>query len=475
MTTLPPPGLLGAQRPKNRSVPPAVTSAGREAVELAASAGLHLDPWQGFALDDALGERQDGKWSAFEVGIVVPRQNGKGGILEARELAGLFLFDEKLILHSSHEFKTSAEAFRRILGLIESTDHLRKRVKKIRTSHGEEGIELHNGARLRFVARSTGSGRGFSGDLVILDEAYNLSPDGMAALLPTLSARPNPQIWYTSSAPLVGSDVLRKVCQRGRAGDSGRLAYLEWCAGSDAASGDRAAWAEANPALGIRIDPEFVAAERAALGDEEFRRERLGIWGAEDEAEQVIDMQVWSQRADPRSRAGDPVAFVVDVTPDRSAAAVGAGSLRADGRWHGEVVDHRPGMGWVVERTAGLVSRWKPCAVGLDPYGPAQSLVGPLEAKGITVHLLNTGEVAQACGQFYDDVMNDRFRHLDQVELTAALAGAKKRPLGDGAWAWSRKSSAVDISPLVAVTLARFLHTLYASKPYDLMSSVQVG
>jgi hypothetical protein len=35
------------------------------------------------------------------------------------------------------------------------------------------------------------------------------------------------------------------------------------------------------------------------------------------------------------------------------------------------------------------------------------------------------------------------------------VTGAKKRPLGD-AWAWSRKSSAVDISPLVACTLARF-------------------
>ena len=36
-------------------------------------------------------ERADGNWSAFEVGVNVPRQNGKGGIIEARELAGLFL------------------------------------------------------------------------------------------------------------------------------------------------------------------------------------------------------------------------------------------------------------------------------------------------------------------------------------------------------------------------------------------------
>jgi hypothetical protein len=116
--------------------------------------------------------------------LLVSRQNGKGSLFEARELAGLFLLGERLIMHSAHEYKTAAEGFLRIRGLIDDTDWLRKRVKRIRTSHGEEGVELYGtgrnrmtgGQRLRFVARSAGSGRGFSGDCVILDEAYNL-PD----------------------------------------------------------------------------------------------------------------------------------------------------------------------------------------------------------------------------------------------------------------------------------------------------------
>jgi hypothetical protein len=81
--------LVGRQTPRVCSVPPYVSSAGREAVELAALAGLELDEWQAFVLEHALGERADGRWAAFEVGVLVPRQNGKGGILEARELAGL--------------------------------------------------------------------------------------------------------------------------------------------------------------------------------------------------------------------------------------------------------------------------------------------------------------------------------------------------------------------------------------------------
>ena len=99
--------LLGSQVPTHLVVPPsAVSSAGAEAVELAALAGLFLDPWQELVLQSALSERADGKWAALEVGLVVPRQNGKGSILEARELAGMFLLGEELILHSAHVFKT---------------------------------------------------------------------------------------------------------------------------------------------------------------------------------------------------------------------------------------------------------------------------------------------------------------------------------------------------------------------------------
>jgi hypothetical protein len=41
-----------------------------------------------------------GKWAAFEAGLEVARQNGKGGVYEARELAGLFLLGERLLVHS---------------------------------------------------------------------------------------------------------------------------------------------------------------------------------------------------------------------------------------------------------------------------------------------------------------------------------------------------------------------------------------
>lgn len=444
----------GAQRPRFLNVPPALSSAGQEAAELAASAGLHLDPWQRLVLDASLGERADGKWAASEVGVIVPRQNGKGSILEARELFGLFLGGERLILHSSHEFKTAAEGFLRVKALIDNTDDLRKRVARIRTSHGEEGIELRDGARLRFVARSRGSGRGFSGDLVILDEAYALSDDAMAALLPTLSARPNPQVWYTSSAPMDTSTVLRRLCVRGRRGESAGLAFFEWCADEAADSADRDAWAQANPGLGIRLSEEFTAKELDALGDEGFRRERLGIW-SESTTASVIPADVWAALADAQSAALDPVAFAVEVNGARTVAAIGAAGLREDGRHHVEVIEHREGTGWVVDRVAALVEKWQPCAVVVDETGAAGSLIDPLRQAGVDVLIPTARDVAAAAGRFFDACQPETssIRHRGQDALDAAVAGAATRPLGD-AWTWDRRTRGSDITSLVAVTLA---------------------
>ncbi len=40
------PGFVGAQEPRFASFPGGSSAAGEEAVELAAMAGLNLDPWQ---------------------------------------------------------------------------------------------------------------------------------------------------------------------------------------------------------------------------------------------------------------------------------------------------------------------------------------------------------------------------------------------------------------------------------------------
>ena len=189
----PPAVRVGSQEPRLRSVPPYSATLGPEAVDLAAAAGLVCDPWQALCVHDILAVGEYGRWVAPETCTVCQRQDGKGAIIETIELAGLFLFGERLILHSAHEYKTAQEAFLRIRDLVDGCADLTRYVKAIREANGEQQIILMSGARLRFVARSKGSGRGFSGQRNILDEAFALTRTHLAALLPTMSAQPNPQ------------------------------------------------------------------------------------------------------------------------------------------------------------------------------------------------------------------------------------------------------------------------------------------
>lgn len=466
MTSSPSDEPAGVQRPRIFTAPEFSSSAGDEAVELARLAGLHLDEWQQLVLRHALGEKPDGKWAAFEVGLVVSRQNGKGAILEARELAGLFLLGERLIIHSAHEFATSLEAFNRLRGLVEDNPDFSKRVKKIRNSHGEEGIDLQNGQRIRFRTRTKGGGLGFSCDCLILDEAMIIPESAHGALLPTLSARPNPQVWYTGTA--VDQEihehgvVLARTRERGMKGDDS-LVYCEWSAPDDLLEvderliADRERWAMANPGLGIRINHEHVALERASMSQRMFAVQRLciGDWPVTDgSAEQVIPIETWDGLEDGSSGIEGPVCFAFDVTPDRSWCSIAAAGKRKDGLLHVETVDRRRGTEWVPERLAELVKAHKAKGVFCDAAGPAGSLLPRLTELKVQANPVSAREHAQACGLLFDVVTDQgNLRHLGTPELRVALKGAAKRPLGD-AWAWSRKSSGVDISPLVAVTLA---------------------
>jgi hypothetical protein len=68
---------------------------------------------------------------------------------------------------------------------------------KIRRANGEERIEcVDTGRWVRFIS-TRGSARGFSPDLLIVEDARLLTDLQRDSLLPTMVARPNPQIVYS--------------------------------------------------------------------------------------------------------------------------------------------------------------------------------------------------------------------------------------------------------------------------------------
>lgn len=439
--------------------------AGQEAIELAASVGLHLDPWQQLVVRVALAEQADGRYAASEVGFLVARQNGKGGILEAIALHGMFLVGDPLTLWTAHQTKTSFEAHQRMKGWVEGSSDLSRKVKSINNAHGDEGITLTNGVRLRFVARSKSSGRGFSPQRVILDEAQELSAVAVAALIPAMRAQPNKQSIYCGTVPgpeTNNPEHWTRIRDRGRAGGSGRLAWAEWSPkGSDdpikAAKidlGSPRVAADSNPAIGYRVDSSGIADERHELGDEDAARELFSIWPAVGAGEGIFGSAAWATSA------------VSEGEPPSSGLVLGV-AVSFDGEWasiggagpDGErvvlaSVDHRRDTAWVAAEVK-RIQLARNCAVVIDGKGTASDLVQPLKDAGVRLTVLGLNEVCDAYSTLWRDIRVDppRAVHLTNPTLDDAHSASVPRPVGDR-WAAGRKVSGADISMLEAVCLA---------------------
>lgn len=457
--------LSGRQEPRVEQAPEGDTYHADTASFLAASYGLDPDPWQRRVLDAWLAERGDGRWAASRAGLAVPRQNGKNALLEVRELYGMVELGERF-LHTAHEVKTARKAFLRLVGFVENRrkwPELNDLVKDIRKTNGQEAIVLHNGGSVEFVARSRGSGRGYTVDVLVFDEAQELTDEQLEALRPTISSGPagNPQTILTGTPPPPGTsgEVFTRYRNAAIEGGDHRLAWHEWSVVGKVDINDMALWEATNPALGRRLHPDGIVDELADMSADGFARERLGSWelgttGAEIAADVWASLEDGESRRDPKAKS----AFTVDITPDRSATSIGYATDRRDRLRHVELIDHRSGTSWAIERLVELKAKWGG-EVGLDPSSQAGSLLTGLQEAGVEPVLIGTRDATQACGLFVKMVVEDgTVRHRGQPKLNVAVDAGCKRMVGpEGGWCWNRRDSASDISPLVAVTNANFL------------------
>lgn len=417
---------------------------------------------------------------AGEVGLVVPRQCGKGSILEAVELGWLFLSQEELVLHSAHEFKTAADAYKRLKGLIQARPELESLVKKWNNSHGQEGIELTDGRALKFVARTAGSGRGFPAKKIILDESYDLTEAELAALLPTLTAAPDAQVWYTSS-PVnqefhANGVALARVRERGINGEDPELCYLEWSNPDDlplSEYGNPEYWAAANPGYGIRLPESSLRRDFKAMSLKSFGVEHLGIgdWPSTDVGSGVITVAQWDELEDPESRIVGKRLFTFDIAPYGERAAIGVCGKNADGLFHLEVVESRSGTRWLLDRLTSLSEKWKPLGIVYDPRTPSAALESDLTEARLPLIALKGIQIPQAFAEFHSKVTQSKnIRHPAQPSVSEALTGATTRQIGDGL-AWNRKDVTVDITGLIAITNALYAYSQKLSDYVDVAAN----
>lgn len=478
---LPPLERRGSQQPTWLALPSGGfdNGSGDDAIELAALAGLDLDEWQQDALRAAclVRESAPSKWAATTVDLSVGRQNGKGSLFEARQLAGLMLFGSKFAIHTAHELKTTAEHFLRMQQLIEGCPDIERHVMRIRTGKGDEAIEMRSGRRLRFISRSGGSGRGFAGvDDVYLDESMFLTQQMMQAIVSTQAARSrggNPQLWRAGSAPYAGKPEQAYAhalfaMLRGDRRPKDSL-YIDFGttppsadelrdAGSverwvDLIVEDVDRWYASNPALGVRISEDFCRQELATLGPLGFAVERLGLVIPPEVAENRsgIDLERWGAAAENPDFELAP-GCVVAVAVDEHGAR---GSLVAAGMVDGVTCFELVEQGGVGQLVAWL-QRQAPGTIGhlvLNGSSHAPMVSTLLGASPFDVVRRTQAQAADAEAALVLSVADGTVRHRGDERMRSAVLAAEQVRVGDR-WSWSLRQSQGDVTALKAAALA---------------------
>jgi hypothetical protein len=204
--------------------------------------------------------------------------------------------------------------------------------------------------------------------------------------------------------------------------------------------------------MGIRIAEDWVAEnELTTMSAEAFAIERLGIVPADDGGSTILPG--WEACRVERSEFdARPTHVAVAVGPAGQWAAIVAVGKRVDGTPYVEVIRREAGTAWVAaEAQRAHTATGSPVAV--DPKSPTAGIIPELAAAGIKLTETSTADYVGACAALQVDVGNGRLAHFGDQALDAAVVGADIRPVGES-WAWSQRASTVDITPLVAATLA---------------------
>jgi hypothetical protein len=488
-----------------------------DACFLAGCYGLVPDPWQVEIINSWLVRRPRGAWVHKRNGLAVPRQNGKNGALEVRELYGLIELGEA-ILHTSHQIKTSRKAFKRLKEFFgEKRDdpdakhpELNALVAEVRNTNGQEAIVLKDvwrvdgklvrsvgrpllgavvehvarGGFIEFATRTSRGGRGTTYDLLVVDEAQHLSEEDLEAIRPVISSAPlgNSQIIYLGTPPdpekldaKIGEAWVRIRKGANKAKD---LGWIEYGVpdGPMPDIDDLELLYQANPALEVRhgngsfgLDLETVQGEKAELTPAGYARERYGWWGNPDAGAHrgVIQMDQWKTLRDAGMQIPTRATIVVDCHPDLLWTTVAIATAAADGQPLG-MVDRHEGTAWLPWRIKQLVDDLeqvvqvpakddpdkKTAGVALTP---SAAHFGPLLSaleKPIAYHLLTSTELGDACMASQQMIHDRAVHHVGQPTLDIAARNAITRYSGEVQQWDRRQNKTTDISPIVAWSVA---------------------
>ena len=425
--------------------------------------GLGFDWWQSQLGTVILGYRENGKYAATVggVGMSIPRQVGKTYFVLAMLFILCILFPGLQVVWTSHHLRTTTKTMTTARG-FSRRKKLAPHVRAVRTSHGEGQVEFVNGSLIMFGARSQGFGRGFDEiDVEVFDEAQILDMKALEDMVAAANQARHEHgalLLYmgTPPRPTDPSDAFRLRRSEALSGDSEDAVWLEIGADPESAPDDRSQWPRMNPSFPTRTPEESLLRLRKNLGDDDsWNREGRGIWDPTSAKLWVIPETFWTDAENvPTEPRASLVTLAVDASPKGDSASVAACALRADGGWQIELLYQAAGVAWLPAYLKGEIATGRVSGVVMDKAASALvALIDDFKAHDVRVTWCDWPDVRAACAGLMTGVVDGSVHHAGQRQLTTALSQAGKRD-AEGGWAWSRRTSNSDITPVVAVTLA---------------------
>ena len=428
----------GRQTPTFERVGGYAYSDGSEAVGLFSRYGVSFIPAQEYEMELYLAKNELGEAEAITIGLSRPRQNGKS--FAARYYALWVAFIEgRNVLYSAHHAGTVRKMFKFMCDFISAHRDFMTKLKPqggIYKAQGAEGIYLASGACIEFSTRTNSGARGGTYDVIVVDEAQELTAEQRDALMPTTIASDSgdPQMIYIGTPPnqKCPGTVFRDLHDRAHADELGDAWWLEWAAGEVGEPKDRDRWYECNPMMGYRIKERSMANAADTTEPDSFAREYLGWWDKRvAAAEHVIDADAWSLCETDNPPAEGLMCAGVKFGQDRT--TLSACIRPKGGAPYIEWVDTRPltdGVGWVADWLDSR--RAKVAAVEMDG-GSVGALTTKLADRGFpkaAVSIAGTKDMAKAVSMLTNAVSERQLAHYGQEELTDSATKCAKRRIG---------------------------------------------
>jgi len=484
--------ILGCEQPRiftrpRRDLTPE-TSHGFAAIAFAERVlEVNLFPWQRWLLIHALELNPDGSYRYRFVCVNVARQNGKTLVMLILALWHIYALDSPTVIGTAQDLANADKAWGEAVEWAQSDEELGELIEKINLGHPKY-MRLVTGCQYRVAAASRKGGRGFSGDLILLDELREHQTwDSWSAVTNTMNARPDAQAWAFSNAGDALSIVLRYLRAQAHrdlgwpdgdadaellegldedmqeylaeVGDEDVLGWFEWSAHPSVKRTDKQAWAQANPSLNHTdivancVTERAIAAALRTNPPSQFEIEVLCRWVSMAEAGPFPE-GAWRETLDNDARPDpdSPRIVCLSMSWNRGRCYIARAGKTADGIPVGGIAADRAGTDWVIpwlidnrDSYSGIViqSNGAPETALIEDIGLADDGSLPILPWG-------GADLGSATGLIFDRLERRAIKHLAHPGLDAAATTASIKVLSQGAWVIDLANSPTDAAPLKA-------------------------